>query len=296
MKHSIKLPTLTVVPFAISLLTAAAQDAGEYRAWTNNKGRVIQAALIESNPVSVSLRMKNGREYQVKILELSDGDVAYIKKWEEEKTRLEKLAAQPKPLTETLMTKAGQLIYSDGLSDIQDGWMHKLGDWKNEEGALIGAEKPSDDHGAVFKRKLSFTNVIIEFSFKLDGASGISLSIDDDEDHVCRMNINPAGFTVQKDDHDHEGPDERVEFEHLNTEIEPNEWHVARIEILGNEMLGQIGEAIGFGTHQLIGTEKTRFGFTVAGQSAQFKELKVWESLPNETWEKEKRRLERKRK
>gem|GEM_PF-658626 len=295
MKYGMKLITLAIFTLAASLLPSLAQKADEYRAWTNKKGQTIQAALTASTNVSVSLKMKNGREHKVSILDLSDADVEYIKEWESYQSKSEKLAGQAQPLTETVMATAGELLYSDDLDKINDDWRHNIGDWKNKDGVLFGAEKPSDDHGAVFKRKLAFKNAIIEFSFKLDGTKGISLSIDDDEDHVCRMSINEAGFTVQKDDHDHEGSDERVQFEKRDAELSSGEWHIARIEILGDEMLGQIDEEIGFGAHELIATEKTKFGFTVGGQSAQFKGLKIWEALPNEDWAKMKRRLERKR-
>ncbi len=296
MKSGIPSLALTVIILTAFLSPGFAKNPEEYRAWTNNKGQTIQAALVTSNNTTVSLKMRNGREHQVSILDLSDADIEYIKNWESNQAKNKKLASQEKPQTETIMTVAGEILFSDKLDKIDGEWRHNIGDWKNIDGVLFGAEKPSDDHGAVFKRKFAFQNAIIEFSFKLDGTKGISLSIDDDEDHVCRLSINEAGFTVQKDDHDHEGPDERVQFERRNAEISSGEWHIARIEILGNEMLGQIDDEIGFGAHELIATGKTKFGFTVGGQSAQFKDLKIWEALPNENWEKAKRRLERKRK
>ena len=273
----------------------AQQMAEEYRNWTNSKGQSIEAALIESSPVTVTLKMKSGREYPVKVLDLSDADIEYIKKWEAKKAELSKIADEPKPQTETVMTTPGRLMFSEEFASLSDDWKRNMGDWATVDGVLTGAEKPSDDHGAVFKKRMPFKNAIIEFSFKLDGCKGISLSIDDDEDHVCRMSIAENGFSVQKDDHDHEGPDERVPFERREATLSSGEWHTARIEILGEEMLGQVGEEIGFGAHELIATEKTKFGFTVAGQSAQFKNLKVWEALPNEDWEKTRKRLERKR-
>ncbi len=296
MKLDIKPLALSIVILTAFLVPSFAKNSEEYRAWTNKKGQTIQATLLTSTNTTVSLKMKNGSEHQVSILDLSDADIEYIKNWESNQAKDKKLASQDKPLTETIMTVAGELLYIDDLDKINDDWRHNLGDWQNKDGVLFGAEKSSDDHGAVFKRKFAFKNAIIEFSFKLDGTKGISLSIDDDEDHVCRLSISETGFTVQKDDHDHEGPDERVQFERRDAEISSGEWHVARVEILGNEMLGQIDDEIGFGAHELIATGKTKFGFTVGGQSAQFKGLKIWEALPNEDWEKTKRRLERKRK
>jgi len=273
-----------------------AADQADYRIWTNQQGKKIEALLLESGDDKITLEMKNGRKYQLKLFDVSKADAAYVTQWEKKRVVLEKIAEEPKPSTTPVMSKVGKLLFSDDFSTIGGDWRHPMGAWEAKDGALKGAELAKDDHGAVFKRGLPFKNAIIEFSFKLDGASGISLSIDDEKEHVCRMSMNAGGFTVQKDDHDHEGPDKGMQFDRLSTELKTGEWYTARIEILGDEMLGQIGEEIGFGAHELIGTDKARIGFTVAGESAEFKNLNVWEALPNEGWEKMRRRLERKKK
>ncbi len=282
--------------FLAAGLSTEAADQVEYRTWTNQQGKKIEASLLNSADGKITLAMKNGREYQLKLFEVSKADAEYVKQWEAERAEMEKVAEQPKPATSPLMTKAGKLLFSDDFSTMAADWRHPMGAWQAKDGSLKGAELVADDHGAVFKRSLPFKNAIIEFSFKLDGAKGISLSIDDEKEHVCRMSINASGFTVQKDDHDHEGPDKGVRFERRELELEAGVWHTARIEILGDEMLGQIGEEIGFGSDELIGTEKAKLGFTVAGESAEFKDLNVWQALPNEDWEKMRRRLLRKKK
>ena len=64
------------------------------------------------------------------------------------------------------------------------------------------------------------------------------------------------------------------------------------VEILGQEMLASIdGDKIGFGANELIGTEKANFGLVVSGQTASFKNLRVWEALPNKNWSETKAKL-----
>ncbi|MEI9897940.1 MAG: hypothetical protein WDN28_29800 [Chthoniobacter sp.] len=106
------------------------------------------------------------------------------------------------------------------------------------------------------------------------------------------MLIRPTGFTVQKDDHDHDGPDKAVVFQNVTTPIKAGEWHTLVIELLGKEMLASLdGDKVGFGAHDVIAQEKDNFGFTVSGQSAAFKNLRVWEALPNKSWEDTKSKL-----
>ena len=47
-----------------------------------------------------------------------------------------------------------------------------------------------------------------------------------------------------------------------------------------------------FGSHNGIDVKKTNFGLTVGGGSVSFKDLRVWEALPNQAWEATRARLQ----
>jgi hypothetical protein len=186
------------------------------------------------------------------------------------------LAAEKAP-----SAKAGKLAVSqDFAKAVEPGWRVGKGDWKIVDGAWQGAEIPADMHGAVARYNLEFTDAVIEFDFRLDGAKSISLTINDKKEHVCRLSIRPTGFIVTKDDHDHAGPDERVVLADEKTELKPGAWYHARVEIVGPRMTAQVGDAskpvkpIG-GEHELISVKKANLGFTVAGQTASFRNLRV---------------------
>ncbi len=195
-------------------------------------------------------------------------------------------AAEPTAESKLLMTERGKLLFSDDFSQPLDKrWRTGVGDWQVKDGELVGAERAADMHGAVARHAMPFKNVVIEYSFKFDGAKTTTLSINDAKEHVCRVRISPAAFIVQKDDHDHQGPDKAVVFGTQKVKLEPGQWHTVTVEILGNEMLGRLDSGLAiFGEHELIGTDKANLGFTVTGQSVAFRNLRVWEALPNQTW------------
>ena len=68
------------------------------------------------------------------------------------------------------------------------------------------------------------------FSFRLGGARQITLSVNDAREHVCRGLINPKGFVVRKDDHDHEGPNKAVVLARVPMALATGEWHTAVVE------------------------------------------------------------------
>lgn len=204
----------------------------------------------------------------------------------------------------TLMTERGKVLFSDDLSKpmakpekaakgraaaaAATGWRMAKGKWETVDGALKGSELKEDKHGAVARYPLNFKDVVIQYDVQVNGCRMTTLSINDSKEHVCRVLINKDGFTAQKDDHDHEGPDKAVKFGTEKVEIKPGTWQTVLVEIKGGEMVTQLGGKVIVGKHESIATDKANLGFTVSGESASFRNLKVWEASPKEGWDKTK--------
>ena len=194
-------------------------------------------------------------------------------------------AAEPK----TVLATPGSSLFNDDLKTAPDGkeWVAAKGKWEVVDGALRGAELAADKHGAVSRHNLKFTDAVIQYEVKLDGGKVTTLSINDAKGHNCRLTINPTGFSVGKDDHDHEGPDKGVNFGRRALTLKPGVWHTVRMEIVGETVLGTVDDAPPvFGSHEMIAAEKTNFGFTVAGETVSFRNLKVWSATRSADWEK----------
>lgn len=202
--------------------------------------------------------------------------------------RAETAALQP------IMTQPGAVLADESFAtEIPKTWRGNIGKWEVSDGALHGTEKPEQKHQAVLRRAFAFQNVIISFSFRLDKSRQISLSVNDAKEHVCRLLINAKGFVVQKDDHDHDGPDKAQVFARVAMPISEGEWHTALVEINGSEMVAQIDDAkhVGFGSHELLDRPKANFGFTAAAGTAEFRNVKVWQATPRADWADTKQRL-----
>jgi hypothetical protein len=198
-------------------------------------------------------------------------------------------SAEPK----TLLTERGKLLFSDDLSAPPSAeWRAAKGKWTVVDGAWHGEEVPSDNHGGVVRHEMKFQDAIFQYAFKLEGTKTTTFSINSAKGHLCRVLLRPNGFTVQKDDSDHDGPDKAVVFKTIDTPIKAGEWHTLVVELFGKEMLASLdGDKVGFGSHDVIAGEKANFGFTVSGQSVALKNLRVWEALPNKNWAETKAKL-----
>lgn len=208
-------------------------------------------------------------------------------------TLLCSLAAQAADqLPKTLMTERGKLLSSEDFATL-DGktWHAAKGKWEIASGGLQGVELKSDKHPAVIRRPFPFKDAIIQFDVQLNGCKQATFSVNETKAHLARALFMPTGFAAQKDDQDHDGPDKAVRFATLEVPVKPGEWHTVLIEFLGEEMVTTMDGKTIAGTHPALGKEKANFGFTVAGESASYRNLRVWEAKPNPAWEQNKKQI-----
>lgn len=190
--------------------------------------------------------------------------------------------AEDKPL----LAIPGKAIYENNLSDGAGApWKAAKGKWEAADGVLRGSELEADKHGAVTRLPNKLKDFVIEYEFKFSGARTTSLSINAVKDHMARINITPKSVTIQRDDNDHEGPDKAVVFARFPTELGDG-WHKVRLEMVGDKMLGKVDDLVAWGADALFLTEKASPGFTVGGQSVDFRNFSIHEATLNPEWEK----------
>ena len=146
---------------------------------------------------------------------------------------------------------------------------------------MKGTQLDADHRSAHVACVFPFKDAIIQFDVRLDGCRQVHFRVQDAiPEHICRVVINHDGFSARKDDHDHAGPDEDVPFGKVALPIRDGEWKTVLIESKGREMVTTIDGRSITGAHPLIAADKQFFDFTVTGESASFRNLRVWEVLP----------------
>jgi hypothetical protein len=180
----------------------------------------------------------------------------------------------------------GKVIYESKL-DTPPGapWKSAKGKWELVNGAMRGSELVADKHGAVSRLPYPLQDFVLEYEFKLEGARATSLSINAVKDHMARINITKNSITFQRDDNDHEGPDKAVVFARFAVDLKPGVWHKVRLEMVGDTLYGQVDEYKAWGASDLFKTPKTAPGFTVAGESVDFRNIVLREATKNSHWD-----------
>ncbi|MEY3492305.1 MAG: hypothetical protein RL309_1433 [Verrucomicrobiota bacterium] len=189
----------------------------------------------------------------------------------------------------TLLAQPDKEIVSDALTKDAKGaeWKIAKGKWERTADGIRVEELPADKHGAAGRVLTKLQDFVAAFEFRLDGAKTISLSINDAKEHVARVMITPTSLRVQKDDHDHDGPEKSIIFLNQAQAFEAGTWHSVVLEMVGDTMVATIdGKISGFGSDDLFKAEKANPGFTCAGQSATFRNFVIWSAKaePKPSW------------
>lgn len=191
-----------------------------------------------------------------------------------------------------LLAIPGKVIYESKLDSAPAApWKAAKGKWELVDGNWRGSEKPEDKHGAVTRLPNKLGDFVIEYEVKFEGGKSTSLSINATKDHMARISITPKMVTVQRDDNDHEGPDKAVIFARFAADLKPGTWHKVRMEMVGDTMLGMVDDLVAYGSNGLFSQDRLTPGFTVGGQSVDFRNLKISEATKNPEWDKVKAAL-----
>jgi len=203
------------------------------------------------------------------------------------------ISVESTPDSNTKMVAIDKTVFEDSLiKGFGDGWKTTKGKWDNVDGSIRGSEIKTDMHGAVSRHDASFTDGVVKFNFKLEGTKGISLSLNATKGHICRVAIKPSGFSVVKDSQDKKAGDKAMALASIEIPIKTGEWHSMVLELQGPNMLATLdGKTTIFGSHPAVEKPKANIGFTVSGESASFRDLKVSSGTLSKDWDKTKASL-----
>ncbi len=191
-----------------------------------------------------------------------------------------------------LLAIPGKVIYENKLNTAPAApWKAAKGKWELANGVWRGSERPEDNHGAVTRLPNTLGDFVIEYEFKFEGGRSTSLTINAPKDHMARIMIMPKFVTIQKDDNDHDGPDKAVVFARFAANFPNGTWHKVRMEMVGDTMLGKVDDFVAWGSNDLFKKDRMAPGFTVGGQSVDFRNLTIREATLNPAWQRVKAML-----
>jgi len=276
-----------VIVSALLGITCAMEAAGGLRDWTNMDGKTITAELVELNGGVATLKMENGRTYEVSLSTLSESDSEFAASWAEEQEAAAKrgemkteLAVVTEAIVETAFNEETPRTRKGEIS----GWQAGIGEWRIEEGALIGDELPEDNHASSLTYRLEADHLIISAQVRLGTAENIAFACRDTVPpnlHLGRLYISPDKLWIQS----MSGIAKTTTSEKLVTidvDLDPEEWYDVTIEIIGDQYRATVGGEEIEATHSRFADAKGIVALVNKGQGASYRNLSLWHAEPNE--------------
>jgi hypothetical protein len=189
-----------------------------------------------------------------------------------------------KPEPKVWMCKKGELLWEQHFDGTFPKEWHKgKGDWQFEGDALKGAEIAADKHNTYMSRDIPTPNVILQFSFKLQGCPWMGASVDGKE-HVSNLSLQPELFKIAKVTGI--GPTTKhTEVDATKLKLADDAWHTVVWEIYGEEMVATIDDTVmALAKADGLSMDRNHVELNNGGQWAWFKEIRVWKAEQDDKW------------
>jgi hypothetical protein len=186
------------------------------------------------------------------------------------------------------MVKRGELLWEEKFDEGKwsKEWNKYKGNFVVEGDAVKSAEIAADGHHPAMSRKLGGdNNVVIQFSFKSDGAPWMGFALDDKE-HVARLILNPDQFKIVN--MSGTGPTTKgSDVDAKRMKLNDGAWHTVVWEILGDEMVATIDDKeMVLAKVDGMTLTRSRLQLVSSGDWAWYDEIKVWKAEPDPKWAK----------
>ncbi len=254
------------------------------RVWTEAEtNRQIKAKLARLEGDEALLILKGGRSVRVPVDRLSKSDILYLQELGEIQKPSQAEALSEEIAKRLQIARLGKVLkeadFSKPLS-AEDGWVHGNGEWKSEGGILAGAERPEQNHVAACLWRNPLQDVVAAVEFRVSGADQVMFRFDAEKGHLGGFSISPTKgrITVAKQNYTRTPATPPGWLHSELYEVEENRWYSVIVESIGDTWVCHLDDHVIRGSDDACALPKKTFGFVVANQKAEFRNLVIWEA------------------
>jgi hypothetical protein len=197
------------------------------------------------------------------------------------------------PDAKVWMAQRGLLLWEEAYVNgaYSKDWSLYKGKYIVEKDQMKVAEVPGDGHLPTMTRSFKESNVIIQFSFKFEGAKWLGMQLDDatndaKKEHVAQLTIEPDGFRIEK--MTGFGPTTKnMIVDQKKVKFDSGSWHTMVWEIVGDEMVATVDDReMALAKADGMTLVRSRVQLVSSGEWAWYGGIKVWKAEPDPRWPK----------
>lgn len=162
--------------------------------------------------------------------------------------------------------------------ELGDKWKALKGEWKIEDGTIVGKELKTDEHAAVLAFQHRNHNSAIEFSFKLDGIKGFNLSYNKKKGHLFRVVVAEQRLSIRLDKDKKDPTSRPKQLATTKATFNKGEWCTMRVTLQGDKVVVTTSNGARLeATHPDLDQVKPNYRFVMRGGNLVLDNLKVWD-------------------
>ena len=155
-------------------------------------------------------------------------------------------------------------------------WNVLKGEWRVQDGFLVGKELEADHHAAVICLNEKNTDSLIRFSFRLDGSAGFHLSLNHAKGHLFRVIVGENLVAVKTDKDKKDPTSKAVTLGQEKTLFEQGKWYTMQVEMRGEHVVVQADNGLSIkGNHESLAVDKPNYRFVTSGKALQLDDIQI---------------------
>ena len=169
--------------------------------------------------------------------------------------------------------------FADDFSAAAPGpkWATPKGEWRIEDGALVGRELSADKHAAVLTLAIPNKDSHLRFRFQLDGAQGFNLSMNHAKGHLFRVHFKPEGLAITTDKVKNDPASKIETVAKAAGSFEAGRWYTVDVEMAGGHVRVRTGNGLtAQGSHPALDTAKPNYRFVMRDGALRLDDVAVW--------------------
>ena len=182
---------------------------------------------------------------------------------------------------------AGELVLEENFDrkELGKSWNSTTGNWRIEDGVLVGSEIKSENHSAATRRVLLTQDATYEMRFKMFGdASTFHFGFDPargelkKKGHLFSVIVTPQSWKIMKHvDKNRRKEDPNESLAQAKTAFDKGKWYRMRVVTSDESVVATIeGKEALKASHPTFGVKKPTLVFRCLGDGVQVDDIRVW--------------------
>jgi hypothetical protein len=183
---------------------------------------------------------------------------------------------KPKEAVNTTLPKLdGELVVNETLAQMPGKpWLVQRGEWKAQDGVVIGAQGKREKQNASMRGPLNLTDGVAQFDLRFDGAERLAVRFESaTKGHSFRVDVGRGKLGITRNPFPEIKDDDFEQLTEQRVKLKEGQWYSLRVTFKGDELTAEIAGTKVSAKHAAFAEPKAGFAFVLVGDAIAFRNV-----------------------